>query len=386
MLTIIDSILNMFNPCELEALGGICILKGSHTDASGAERYIKDWCAEHGLSAMVEISKHPFLGKYAVNVHASPLLRELTPNFDTSQLANQLALQTKESVEDLYREIFLCMAASPVAYSFPTRAELFASIRARSHVVQTARRTELNFEVTQLSRPLSVWDENDEGAFVLRPGESLIEALEAALCPDISGRRYSFSCREASEYLMLFGLAKELQTINPHLLEELATTWRCAPLIADEFNEAFLFERGSRDRPFPKYCYVPGGRVWFKNPDEHSVQADGFEGSWVCYLGCGEFVNLWDKAKPYSIEKKCVEIYHWRHGVYTLDSGTVAMNEDLVGEKMIATLSDKEETRRILAQMMEYRAPPGVYGTGGCIDMSRDSLKWVCEGTSNIRL
>jgi hypothetical protein len=386
MLTIIDSILNMFNPCELEALGGICIVKGSHTDASGAERYIKDWCAEHGLSAMVEISKHPFLGKYAVNVHASPLLRELTPNFDTSQLANQLALQTKESVEDLYREIFLCMAASPVAYSFPTRAELFASIRARSHVVQTARRTELNFEVTQLSRPLSFWDENDEGAFVLRPGESLIEALEAALCPDISGRRYSFSCREASEYLMLFGLAKELQTINPHLLEELATTWRCAPLIADEFNEAFLFERGSRDRPFPKYCYVPGGRVWFKNPDEHSVQADGFEGSWVCYLGCGEFVNLWDKAKPYSIEKKCVEIYHWRHGVYTLDSGTVAMNEDLVGEKMIATLSDKEETRRILAQMMEYRAPPGVYGTGGCIDMSRDSLKWVCEGTSNIRL
>jgi hypothetical protein len=378
--------MNMFNPCELEALGGICILKGSHTDASGAERYIKDWCAEHGLSAMVEISKHPFLGKYAVNVHASPLLRELTPNFDTSQLANQLALQTKESVEDLYREIFLCMAASPVAYSFPTRAELFASIRARSHVVQTARRTELNFEVTQLSRPLSFWDENDEGAFVLRPGESLIEALEAALCPDISGRRYSFSCREASEYLMLFGLAKELQASNPHLLEELAKTWRSAPLIADDFNDAFLFERGSRDRPFPKHCYVPGGRVWFKNPDEHSVEADGFEGSWVCYLGCGEFVNLWDKTKPYSIEQKCVEIYHWRHGVYTLGSGTVAMNEDLVGKKMIATLSDAEETRRILAQMMEYRAPPGVYGTGGCIDMSRDSLKWVCEGTSNIRL
>jgi hypothetical protein len=116
------------------------------------------------------------------------------------------------------------------------------------------------------------------------------------------------------------------------------------------------------------------------------VQADGFEGSWVCYLGCGEFVNLWDKTKPYSIEQKCVEIYHWRHGVYTLGSGTVAMNEDLVGEMMIATLSDTEETRRILAQMMEYRAPRGVYGSGGCIDMSRDSLKWICEGTSNIRL
>lgn len=376
----------MFNPCELEALGGICIVKGSHADASGAERYIKDWCEEHGLSALVEISQHPVLGQHAVHVHASQQLRELTPNFDTRQLASQLALLTKESAEDLHREIFLCMAASPVAYSFPTRAELFASIRARGHVVQTARRTELEFEVTQLSRPVSFWDQNDEGAFVLRPGESLVEALEAALCPDVSGRRFSFSCREASEYLMLFGLAKELQATNPPLLEELAAHWRYAPLIADDFNDAFLFERGSRDRPFPKHCYVPGGRVWFKNPDEHSVEADGFEGSWVCSLGCGEFVNLWDKTKPYSIEQKCVEIYHWRHGVYTLGSGTVAMNEDLVGEKMIATLSDAEETRRILAQMMEYRAPPGVYGTGGCIDMSRDSLKWVCKGTSNIRL
>ena len=378
--------MNMFNPCELEPLGGICILKGSYTDASGAERYIKDWCAERGLSAFVDISLHPALGKYAVHVHAAQPLRELTPNFDTSRLAMQLGLLTKESTEDLHREIFLCLAASPVAYSFPTRAELFASIRARGHIVQAARRTELQFEVAQLSRPSSYWDQNDEGAFILRPGQPLAEAIEAALCPDVSGGHYAFSCREASEYLMLFGLSKELETTNPYLLEKIAAQWRSTPLIADDFNDAFLFERGSRDRPFPKHCYAPGSRVWFNNPEEHSVQADGFEGSWVCYLGCGEFVNLWDHTKPYSIEKKCVEIYHWRHGAFTLDSGTVAMNEDVVGEKMLSTLSDTEETRRILALMMEYRAPPGVYGMGGCIDMSRDTLKWVCEGTTNIQL
>jgi len=376
----------MFNPCELEALGGICILKGSCIDASGAERSIKDWCEEQNLHRFVEITQHPALGQYAVHIHASAQLRELTPDFDTSQLAVALGLHTQQCEDDLYREIFLCMAASPVAYSFPSRAELFASIRARCHVVQAARRTELEFEVTQLTRPTAFWDQNNEGGFVLRPGQSLVEALEAALCPEVSGGRYSFSCREASEYLMLFGLTKELQTSNPPLLEKIAAQWQSAPLIADDFNDAFLFERGSRERPFPKHCYVPGGRVWFKNPDEQSVEADGFEGSWVCYLGAGEFVNLWDKSKPYSIEKKCIEIYHWRHGVYRQDSGVVAMNEDLVSEKMDATFSDTEETRRILAQMMEYRAPPGVYGTGGCIDMSRDSLKWVCEGTSNIRL
>lgn len=376
----------MFNPCELEALGGICILKGSCNDAYAAECSLKAWCEEQGFQAYIDISHHPILGRYAVHLRASPLLSALTPDFNTSQLAITLGLQTKESAEALFREVFMCMAASPVAYSFPSRAELFASIRARCHVVQTARRTELEFEVTQRTRPKAFWDQNDEGAFVLRPGESLVEALEAALCPDVSGRRYSFACREASEYLMLLGLAKELQTSNPKLLEKIAAQWRSAPLIADDFNEAFLFERGSRERPFPKHCYVPGGRVWFKNPDEQSVEADGFEGSWVCSLGAGEFVNLWDKTKPYSIEQKCVEIYHWRHGVYTLESGTVAMDENIVAEKMNSTFSDAEETRRILAQMMEYRAPPSVYGTGGCIDMSRDSLKWVCEGTSNIQI
>ena len=376
----------MFNPSELEALGGICILKGSWIDVSGAERTIKGWCEEHGLSPFVDITQQPLLGGYAVHVRASQQLRELTPNFDTSRLAIQLGLRTQESAVDLYRETFLCMAASPVAYSFPTRAELFASLRARCHIIQTARRTELQFEVSQLSRPTSFWDQNDEGAFILRFGESLVEALEAALCPEVTGGRYSFYCREASEYLMLYGLTKELETSNPYLLEKIAAQWRSNPLIADDFNDAFLFERGSRERPFPKHCYVPGGRVWFKNPDEQSVQADGFEGSWVCYLGAGEFVNLWDKTKPYSIEKKCVEIYHWRHGVYTLASGKVGMDETIVDKKMQATLSDAEETRRILALMMEYRAPPGVYGTGGCVDMSRDSLKWVCEGTSNIQI
>jgi hypothetical protein len=245
--------------------------------------------------------------------------------------------------------------------------------------------------ITEFGQAEDDWLDNeativDEGAFILRSGESLVEALEAALCPEVTGKRYSFSCREASEYLMLYGLTKELETSNPSLLEKITAQGRSKPLIADDFNEAFLFERGSRERPFPKHCYVPGGRVWFKNPDEQSVEADGFEGSWVCYLGAGEFVNLWDKNKPYSIEKKCIEIYHWRHGVNTLESGSVAMDEHIVDEKMQATFSDAEETRRILALMMEYRAPPGVYGTGGCIDMSRDSLKWVCEGTSNIQI
>jgi len=376
----------MFNPCELEPLGGICILKGSSMEASGAAQTMRSWCEERGLLEFVELTQCTALRGYALHIHASPALRDLTPNFDTRHLFQALDLDVDASEQDLCNEIFLCMAASPVCYSFPTRAELFAAIRARRNTVLAARRTELEFAVETLTRPTRFWEQNEDAAFVLKPGSSLSEALEHALCPDLSGQHFAFSCREASEYLMLLGLAQELQTSNPALLEKITQQWQRTPLTADDFTDAFLFERGSRERPFPKHCYVPGGRVWFKNPDENSVQADGFEGSWVCYLGAGQFVNLWDKTEPYSIEKKCVEIYHWRDGLQPLESGHVTMNEDIVHEKMQATFADAEETRRVLALMMEYRAPPGVYGMGGCIDMSRDSLKWLCTETSNISL
>jgi hypothetical protein len=185
---------------------------------------------------------------------------------------------------------------------------------------------------------------------------------------------------------MLTGLTKELTRSNNSLLSKIEQQWCQAPLKRDNFLHSFLFERGSVHQPFPVRFYVPGSRIWFKNPDDYSSDVGGFEGSWVVYLGSGKFVNLWDRAKPYTLEAKCIEIYHWRDGAIRQDSGALVMNEDIVQEHVLKTLANPDEHARILKRMMRYRDPTGVYADGGCIDSTRDSLRWVQPDTTNIQI
>jgi hypothetical protein len=58
-----------------------------------------------------------------------------------------------------------------------------------------------------------------ENGFLLRQGVSLAEGIERALCPDVSGYTYSFSCQRASEYLMLYAVVSELK-VNKEALRQ----------------------------------------------------------------------------------------------------------------------------------------------------------------------
>ena len=44
---------------------------------------------------------------------------------------------------------------------------------------------------------------------------------------------------------------------------------------------------GSAESPLPAKFYIPGDRVWFRNPDPLSADVTGYEGSFVFYLGNG---------------------------------------------------------------------------------------------------
>jgi hypothetical protein len=301
-------------------------------------------------------------------------------------MGRDLSLDSEHSRRDCLIEALLSMAISPIAYIFPNHQELLSNLRMRQDIVATAKRTELLFDGDSSERPKQFWLDDADIGPVLRKDSSLIDALEHALCPDLSGRRYGFSCQRASEYLMLTGLTKELKRSNNSLLSKIEQQWCQAPLKRDNFLHSFLFERGSVHQPFPVRFYVPGSRIWFKNPDDYSSDVGGFEGSWVVYLGSGKFVNLWDRAKPYTLEAKCIEIYHWRDGAIRQDSGALVMNEDIVQEHVLKTLANPDEHARILKRMMRYRDPTGVYADGGCIDSTRDSLRWVQPDTTNIQI
>ncbi len=374
----------MFDPVQFEPLGGICIVAHDKSQLENITRDLSRWASELQIRQYLDLTTAMHQGLWVVQMHASALLKESAPNADVRCLADSFGFSTTSSEDELLREIVFSKALSPVASSFPSVDEFFAALRVRRNIALIARRTELWFSIDEDTRPATHWRQLGGDGFALIAGQPLSQALELALCPDASGQSYGFACRQASEYLMLAGLAQELETTNPQLLEAIERRWGEQPLRGEAFINAFLTERGSRENPFPKHHYVPGSRVWFKNPDEDSTDVDGFEGSWVVYMGAGKFVNLWDKKSPYDIETKCFEVYHWRHCVERTDAGILRMNEDRVKDMMAASMADPATKHEILHQMMEYRAPVRVYGEGGCIDLTRENARWVCPQTTNI--
>jgi hypothetical protein len=309
------------------------------------------------------------------------------PGLDTLALASRLHLDTTGNVQDLIREIVVSMLIGPVVFEFPSVDELVSAVRIRVNIVQAARRTTLAFHTAEADRPPDYWTYDEDRGFIIRPRTSLIEALEMATQPEVSGSLYSFSCYRASEYVILLGIAQELERCNPPLYTQLQAMWGTHPIKSGKFHEVFLHEQGTMDAPLPPHFFVPGDRTWFRNPDEASADASGFEGSWVMYLGSGLFNNFWKQDCPYTLTDKCLEIYHWRHGLYTDALGEERIDEDKVAQLVSASMQDADEVKRILSVMSRYREARGVYSeAGGCIDTTREFARWVCPGTADLVL
>ncbi len=311
---------------------------------------------------------------------------QLTPDFDTLALKARLGKQ--RWTQEL--EIVLAMLASPLHQVFPSFDELCALVDVRKNICQAGAATTLAFATESAERPTQFWTYTEETGFTLKPGAQLIEALVMATQPAVSGELFSFSCYRATEYVLLLGMAQTLRTFNPEMLRALQHTWQVKAIASGRFHDTFLTEVGSLEQPLPKHYYVPGDRVWFRNPDEASADVVGFEGSWVVYLGKGKFTDFWRPASVYTMEDKCLEIYFWRHAIAHQDSGEAYIDENLVWASMakLADGSKENEVQRqqILDRMKRYRDGRGLYADGGCIDATREHPRWLCPGTSTVTL
>jgi hypothetical protein len=309
------------------------------------------------------------------------------PGHDTLQLCESLQLDTLHQPDDLLREIVLTLLMGPVVFEFPSLDELASAVRIRRNIVLAARKTTLAFHTCEVDRPLDCWTYDEDRGFTVLPGVSLISALTKATQPEVSGSLYAFSCYRATEYVTLLGIAQELAQSNPALLAQLQARWTVRPIASGKFHDVFLREQGSMEAPLPPAYFVPGDRTWFRNPDEASADASGFEGSWVMYLGGGLFTNFWKQDQPYTLTQKCVEIYHWRHGLYLDETGEERIDEERIAPMIEATLQNPAELQRIMAVMQRYRESRGVYTeAGGCIDTTREFARWVCPGTADLVL
>jgi hypothetical protein len=353
---------------------GFALLLAGRVDSERRLRQVQRCLRSLGIDDLVDCSMSTGGDGRYLHLRASHRLLALCPDFDTANITTFLRTHQPNRDRALISEIILAMALSPDVMYFGSEQELKSNLRMRCTVVQVASRTELNFDTSSITRPQAYWIYTKENGFLLRQGVSLADGLERALCPDVSGFTYAFSCQRASEYLILYAVVCELQKVNKTGLNEVEQQWRKRALTGDDFLFRFLGERGTREKPMPMRYYIPGDRIWFKNPDDHSSDLEGFEGSWVIYLGGGRFCNLWDRHRPYTLEEKCLEIFYWSKSTAVNDSGVLFMNEDLVKGQVNKALNDPALSRSILEKMMVYRDPTGVYADGGCIDLSRDSF------------
>ena len=308
------------------------------------------------------------------------------PGLDTTGLQLHLERGASQTEAELEREIVSAMLLSPLAFDFPNHAELAAAVRMRRNIVVAARKTALAFGTVAAERPEDCWTYMDGKGFVVKPGCALIPALIKATQPGVSGQLYSFSCYRATEYVILLAMAQELEHSNPNLLARLQQQWQQRPIMSGQFHDVFLHEYGSMQTPLPPKYYVPGDRLWFRNPDAHSSDASGYEGSWVFYLGGGRFSNFWKRGQFFTLTDKCVEIFHWRHATCTDSEGELRIDEAIVEQRVAQTLADAPQTAEVMRQMLRLRDAKGVYAAGGCIDTTREAPRKVCPGTTDIVL
>lgn len=301
------------------------------------------------------------------------LFAKLSPAFDTLALRQRLLQSMAQHDEELLkREIWIAMLSAPVRMDFADLDELDSHLRIRCNIVRAAEKTALAFKTQAAERPVDFWHDEPNEGFLLKPEACLVDALIAATQPERTGRLFDFSCYRATEYVILLGLAQEARSNEPDFYARLEAKARQKCIKSGLFHDVFLIEYGTTDAPIPMRYYIPGDRVWFKNPDEHSSNAPGFEGSWVIYLGQGRFSNFWRRDAPYSMEDKAIEIYHWRHGVFIAPNAGWQMNELTVDAEVVRTRSDPIKRQKILKLMNRYRDPMGIYSDGGCIDASRE--------------
>jgi hypothetical protein len=370
---------------DQQSIGGILIRDANDMYFASAQQRFIDRAMQLGIEEFIDASEVRD-GEFIRFRISSDLLNHWMPDGETLLLCDRLQLKPLLRDTDLEREILLTMLLSPVAFEYPSYSEFAASVRIRQNIVKASCRTALAFHTSKIERPEDYWTYTEENGFTVLPGKSLIEALIKATQPEVSGQLYSFSCYRATEYVILLGIAQELVQSNPVLLQQLQRQWESRAIKSRQFHDVFMREYGSMNEPLPAKYYVPGDRLWFRNPDERSAQIDGYEGSWVFYLGRGLFSNFWQRDKPFTLASKCIEIYHWRFGVYQNADGNLQMDEAVVEECVNNALSNPVEVEGILDCMMRLRDPQGVLATGGCIDASREYSRWICPGTSDLVL
>eukprot|EP01030_Chromulinospumella_sphaerica_P003920 gene3920-3834_t len=296
--------------------GGIQLTTTHAAEADRLSSELTSLLNEWGLASAVQALTLPLHGRQvALICTLRPDFRaQCMPGHDTLALHEKLGRPTQtDEAWALEREIWVALLGSPHRFQFASLDSLTSHIRVRRNMALDARKTALAFKTDAAERPQTYW----------RDGE--------------------------------------LQSENPELLAQLQSLNEIHAVRSGQFHEVYLVEYGSIEAPLPGRFYVPGDRLWFRNPDERSSDVTGYEGSWVIYMGGGLFSNFWKRDTPYTLESKAIEIFHWKDGAYTDAQGALQMDETVVEALVAQTEANPSARAQVLERMLRMRDPQGVY-------------------------
>ncbi|MFY7873586.1 MAG: hypothetical protein ACOVQL_14580, partial [Limnohabitans sp.] len=206
---------------SLPDIGGIQLVCFKPGDEAAARQELQQLLAHYGLLQACDIQALR-QGHHTV-LHGRLLAeraQDWCPGHDTLGLQHHLPRPAAATPDwQLEQETLAALLASPLGMGFGSSQALASQLRVRRHIAQAARKTALAFKTEAAERPEAFWRYDEEHGFILRPGVDLIEALVSATQPEATGRLYDFSCYRATEYVILLGIARELQAHHPMLLQ-----------------------------------------------------------------------------------------------------------------------------------------------------------------------
>ena len=367
-------------------LGGIRLLGADERALRASLWHFSEQLRELGLSTLVDIEVLADGGLCALQIRLLPVLAEhWVPGHDTSRLCTTLGLDIRHR-DDLCREIILSLLACPQTLEFPSLAEWQSALKARLNIVEAARDTVIGAGPETAWPPAEDWLDLGQGACALRPGRSLISALQRSLHPahgDRDGGKVLSSLR-ASEQVLLLGMAEEARRQNPALyLRQIRQAERGLPH-GQAFSRIWLQRLGAPARPLPARFGVPGDRLWFRNPHPASARVPGHAGLWSVYLGNGLYSDFRPRGQPQSLTERCLEIHHWRDAVWSDHQGQSHVHEGEVLRLVRHTWDDPVSAQRVMEAMLSLQTATDRPEHGGCIDPAREFPRWLCPGSSDI--
>lgn len=162
--------------------------------------------------------------------------------------------------------------------------------------------------------------------------------------------RYSVGCYTATKLIVIQGVLDYYRRIKNDIATAQAIESRLMqdgePLSYIEPGAAWYFENDSRpedlqragklvflDRDVAPDNFVPGDWSYFLNTDPLTYEKTGYEGSNAIYLGRGKFDDYYnDSNHSYTYKEKLLEVYQWRHRVFSRERDVAKIHPLTAGE------------------------------------------------------